>query len=187
MSIEAFGDSIIKHVNGATKWYLKDKLHRVDGPAATFPDGREEWYLNGQLHRVGGPAVVLPYSDTIGVAESWHEHGKLHREDGPALIVGDAEEWWFKGERHRIGGPSETINGNKTWHVYHKVHRLDGPARVWANGEVKWFLFGKEYKQSIVSQFHELVLKEFPTESDLSTIPLSILYEIFVSTRRVPK
>lgn len=32
-------------------------LHRVDGPACTWPDGSLEWYRDGRRHREGGPAV----------------------------------------------------------------------------------------------------------------------------------
>ena len=42
-------------------------LHREDGPAVEFADGRKEWYL----------------------------HGNLHREDGPAIEYADGSKFWF--------------------------------------------------------------------------------------------
>lgn len=36
------------------------QLHREDGPAAVYPDGRQYWYRNGQFHRDDGPAVFYP-------------------------------------------------------------------------------------------------------------------------------
>ena len=42
----SFGYSVnIKQ--SAIKWYLNDKLHRVDGPAVEYADGVKKWYLNG--------------------------------------------------------------------------------------------------------------------------------------------
>jgi len=32
-------------------------LHRLDGPAAIYQNGRKEWWQNGKLHRIDGPAV----------------------------------------------------------------------------------------------------------------------------------
>ena len=40
----------------AISWYLNGKLHREDGPAIEFNDGRKYWYLNNKLHRIDGPA-----------------------------------------------------------------------------------------------------------------------------------
>jgi hypothetical protein len=28
-------------------WYFKGKLHRIDGPARIYANGRVEWYRNG--------------------------------------------------------------------------------------------------------------------------------------------
>jgi hypothetical protein len=46
--------------NGLTRWYLNGKLHREDGPASIWVDGRQNWYLNGEVHRTDGPAIVYP-------------------------------------------------------------------------------------------------------------------------------
>ena len=34
--------------NGAKEWYLNGKLHREDGPAIEWGDGKRWWYLNGK-------------------------------------------------------------------------------------------------------------------------------------------
>ena len=46
--------------SGTKKWYLNNKLHREDGPAAEYTNGSKFWYFNGELHREDGPAVILP-------------------------------------------------------------------------------------------------------------------------------
>ncbi len=33
---------------GVNKWYVNDKLHRLDGPAIDSPDGLSSWYVHGQ-------------------------------------------------------------------------------------------------------------------------------------------
>jgi hypothetical protein len=46
-------------------WKNKEgKLHRLDGPAVDYVDGRKQWYKNGLRHRLDGPAVeVVSYKD----------------------------------------------------------------------------------------------------------------------------
>lgn len=36
------------YANGDKSWYLKDKLHREDGPAIEYADGSKYWYLDGK-------------------------------------------------------------------------------------------------------------------------------------------
>ena len=44
-----------------TKSYYSDKelniLHREDGPAIEWSEGRKSWWFNGKRHREDGPAV----------------------------------------------------------------------------------------------------------------------------------
>jgi hypothetical protein len=49
--------------HGCTSWYKEDTniLHREDGPAVEYSDGRKYWYLNGEKHREDGPAIVYSY------------------------------------------------------------------------------------------------------------------------------
>ena len=41
-------DGLTIYVDGTKCWYLHDKLHRVDGPAAEYADGDKWWYLHGK-------------------------------------------------------------------------------------------------------------------------------------------
>lgn len=41
-------------------WRLNGNLHRINGPAVEYFDGRKFWYKNGLLHRLDGPAVEYP-------------------------------------------------------------------------------------------------------------------------------
>ena len=43
--------------NGTKIWYLKEEIHREDGPAIEWPDGSKEWWLNNTVHREDGPAI----------------------------------------------------------------------------------------------------------------------------------
>jgi len=46
-------------INGGTEvWMVCGEVHRLDGPAAIYPDGDEIWFMNGQMHREDGPAMV---------------------------------------------------------------------------------------------------------------------------------
>jgi len=39
------------------KYYINDELHREDGPAIEYADGRKWYYINDELHREDGPAI----------------------------------------------------------------------------------------------------------------------------------
>lgn len=100
--------------DGSIKWRTVDgRMHRTDGPAATWPDGTEVWFFDGKVHRTDGPAATRvdgfqswttdstdhPTRNLV-VSEEWWVHGKRHRDDGPAIIGYDGElEWWENGER----------------------------------------------------------------------------------------
>lgn len=53
------------------RYYLDDKLHRVDGPALEYTDGGKQWILFGELHRIDVPAFESPYG-----RKEWWFHGK---------------------------------------------------------------------------------------------------------------
>ena len=36
------------HTSGDRRWYQNDKLHREDGPAIEYANGKKEWYQNGK-------------------------------------------------------------------------------------------------------------------------------------------
>jgi hypothetical protein len=104
-------------INGIKRWRNKDgELHRLDGPAIEYADGKEEWYQDGLLHRFGGPAVI--HDDGTKV---WFQNGKRHRLDGPAV---------------------ETLNGHKQWYVGDKRSREDGPAIIYSDGTKRWYFDG---------------------------------------------
>jgi hypothetical protein len=67
-----------------------DILHREEGPAVEWNDGRKDWYINGMRHRVDGPAAI--YSD--GTKE-WYLNGMPHREDGPAATYYNGKVDWY--------------------------------------------------------------------------------------------
>jgi hypothetical protein len=63
-----------------SKFYYKTKamaiLHREDGAAIEWSDGRKTWYLNGKYHREDGPAVEW----TDGT-KSWYLNGVYYTEE----------------------------------------------------------------------------------------------------------
>jgi hypothetical protein len=91
-----------------------DKLHREDGPAVTWENGRREWWLNGRRHREDRPAI-----ESADKSREWYQNGHLHRENGPAVERADGTKMWYRdGELHRLDGPAvEHSNGGKNWWV----------------------------------------------------------------------
>jgi hypothetical protein len=75
---------------GTIQWYLKNKLHREDGPAIECVDGDKEWYLNGKRHREDGPAIECANGD-----KAWYLNGQCHREDGPAVEWASGDKYWY--------------------------------------------------------------------------------------------
>ena len=39
----------VEYANGTKMWYVKNMLHREDGPAVENANGIKLWYLNGRL------------------------------------------------------------------------------------------------------------------------------------------
>jgi hypothetical protein len=77
--------------HGNKRWYVGDSLHRIDGPAVVWVDGRHDWYLNGMRHRTDGPALVFP----LGGSE-WYVFNERHRTDGHAVeFSSGSKEWWL--------------------------------------------------------------------------------------------
>ena len=110
-------------------WYNQGHLHREDGPAIIYPDGRTEWYQDDWLHREDGPAIEWPNG-----GKHWYQRGKKHREDGPA---------------------ENTLLGGETWYLYGKLHRGDGlPAVVnHDTGEQSWYEHGVHYREDGLPHF----------------------------------
>jgi hypothetical protein len=79
---------------GDQEWRVNGELHRTDGPAIIWADGRQEWHVNGLPHRTDGPALIRADG-----AQAWYINGKLHRSGGPAVIWPDgAQEWFIDGK-----------------------------------------------------------------------------------------
>ena len=65
--------SIVNNVGDVVYYDEKTQLHRLNGPAIEWADGkRKAWYVNGQLHRLDGPAV--DFGDDY---KAWYVKGKL--------------------------------------------------------------------------------------------------------------
>jgi hypothetical protein len=76
---------------GIKRYWKNNMLHRDDGPAIEFLDGRRKcWYKNGKYHREDGPAVW----EASGYC-AWYIEDNLHRLDGPALIYEDGFKEWY--------------------------------------------------------------------------------------------
>lgn len=98
---------------------LLGDLHREDGPALEYEDGREAWYYDGVPHRGGDlPASIDPDGDM-----EWWVHGKQHREGGPAIVYDNGMEYWmYNDELHREDGPA--VTDNETYFRYY-IHNKE--------------------------------------------------------------
>ena len=66
------------------------ELHRDEGPAVEYANGRKEWWQNGQLHRTDGPAIINRRRGKYR-----YQYNRLHRIDGPAIERSDGSMEWF--------------------------------------------------------------------------------------------
>jgi len=77
--------------NGSKYYYNENgKIHRIDGPAVEYFNGRKEWCVNGELHRLDGPAI-----DCHNGHKYWYANDKPHRIDGPAVEYANGRKYWF--------------------------------------------------------------------------------------------
>ena len=51
---------------------IREKLHRLDGPAVEHANGTKYWFVDGELHREDGPAI-----EHINGDKYWFVDGKL--------------------------------------------------------------------------------------------------------------
>jgi len=87
-------NGLIVDTDGTQEWYVRDQLHRTDGPAVIHANGSQEWYVNNRLHRTDGPAVIHANG-----SQEWYVNNRLHRTDGPAVIYASGrQEWYVNGE-----------------------------------------------------------------------------------------
>ena len=70
------------------EWYFNGELHRDDGHAIEYFNGRKEWYVYGKLHRTNGPAAEYPNGSNF-----WWINDKRHRDDGPAIEYFDGTNY----------------------------------------------------------------------------------------------
>jgi len=107
----------------STCTYINDvpfnKLHRLDGPAMTYPNGIKEWWLDGKRHRLGGPAIIYP----SGI-KKWYKEGKLHRLDGAAVIWFDEEEEWWINDKELDTQDVEDWIKNNNINLKTKAHQV---------------------------------------------------------------
>ena len=68
----------------------KNELHRVNGPAVIYNNGKKIWCQYGEKHRTNGPAVIWANG-----TKEWYRNGKRHRLDGPAISRSNSAEYWF--------------------------------------------------------------------------------------------
>ena len=47
------GRIVMETENGVTKWFKNGVLHREDGPAVQYPDGRQYWYCKYHINAKG--------------------------------------------------------------------------------------------------------------------------------------
>ena len=136
----------------AIRFYKDGALHRTDGPAVIWSDGRKEWWEDGSLTNVR----CIPNEMTDDMASFWFKNGIFHRKDGPAVSSGwGYEAYYVYGKPHRIGGPAiiwpNVHNGStsrKEWWVDGVLHRDDGPAIIRSDGTKEWWANGKCIKKT---------------------------------------
>ena len=114
---------------GNENWYFDNWLHREDGPAVVFVDGRKEWWYTGIFAGSGDkPDPTL-----------WTRLTSLEANGGPLLngcVVGlDGTKCWLKdGLRHRADGPAvELGGGTKSWYFNGRAlgHNTKGFWGLW--------------------------------------------------------
>ena len=67
-----FGEIVSIDEKGALRFHdERGNLHREDGPAVLFADGRQHWYQNGCLHREDGPAFEF-----VSGKRMWYLQGR---------------------------------------------------------------------------------------------------------------
>ena len=85
------GKKVLLDIKGIKRHYLDGLLHREDGPALVYPDGKMIWYKYGSKHRTDGPAIINPFGPN-----EWYQNDTRYREDGPTVVHLDNKvEWWL--------------------------------------------------------------------------------------------
>jgi len=157
-------DSTMTTENGIKYWRnKKGEIHRTDGPAVEYSNGKKAWYQNNLYHREDGPAVE--FAD--GTKQWWVNGKRLTEQEFQAktkpktqqnvqtqhtksTMIIDAQGnqcWYLNGKLHREEGPAVVCeNGDKAWWIKGERHRTDGPAIEHADGSEEWFYEGKYHR-----------------------------------------
>ena len=101
-----------------TKWYNEsNELHRENGPAFEWANGRKEYYINGELHREDGPAI-----EYASGSKFYCINGEPHREDGPATErANGSKAYYINGEEL-----SKKEFNNRTKSCENKIVEIEG-------------------------------------------------------------
>jgi len=138
--------TVVVDDEGTIRWHKEgtEILHREDGPAVEWFDGRKSWYQNNKRHRLDGPAIEYNSGTKF-----WYQNDELHRLDGPAIEYNSGIKFWYQNnELHRLDGPAvEWFDGNKLWYQNGKLHRLNGPAKEYAYNTKIWYIEGINYSE----------------------------------------
>lgn len=110
------------------EYKLGTMLHREDGPAREFVNGKREWWLYGKRHRRSGPAVIHPQG-----TQEWWMNGVLHRENGPAIVTTNTAThvcmYFRHGHLHRIDKRKIVQHGDQFGYERYTAWHDDGTSR----------------------------------------------------------
>lgn len=154
------------------RYYLLNKLHRVDGPAISYKGNcgakiiknlfmiRYEyhayheyqiWYQNDKIHRRDDlPALIRGIGQRDLLEQCWYDMGKKHRKnDLPALISDNRQIWYWRDKIHRENDMHAIIYyDTKSWYNKGKQHRDNDLPAVIGDDEMSWYYMGKKYREN---------------------------------------
>ncbi len=159
----------VEKTEDGTFWKYHDRLHRLDGPAIIWNDGKKEWYLHGDRHRSDGPAIEWPDGKTelylfgkqvlsLNPQKEMQINGRNYRlMQYEVEITNFRTVYRYDGKIHREGGPAIIrMDGVEEWYVNGKQHREDGPAFVKPCGFKHWYINGLLHREDgPASESHE--------------------------------
>jgi hypothetical protein len=131
----------VEYPNGNCGWYLNNGLlHRIDGPAWEYANGRKYWIVNGK--QMTEKQFNKWRAKNNPIKESRAENLKhLASMEVPYRVDEDGTEYYKTKDGYR----HEDINGFKAWYnAKGKLHRLDGPAIEYVNGSKSWWVNGEQ-------------------------------------------
>lgn len=69
--------------------YYKDEhskiLHREDGPALEYLNGKKYWFIDGKIHREDGPAIEWIYNNWV--SESYYLNNEFYSKEEYWAII----------------------------------------------------------------------------------------------------